>query len=83
MNEGNILLIDLPATITIVAELVDLYNCNFWAETIEGLRNKVTEPVDLSGMSFTKHTPVDPKLVPEVAGQVSNVAKVVIPADVL
>ena len=35
MNEGNILLIDLPATITIVAELVDLYNCNFWAETIE------------------------------------------------
>ena len=34
MNKGNILLIDLPATITIVAELVDLYNYNFWAETI-------------------------------------------------
>ena len=46
-------------------------------------RDKVAEPIDLSGMSFLELSVVDPKLVPELAGQVSNVAKVVIPTDVL
>jgi hypothetical protein len=49
----------------------------------KGQRDEVAEQIDLSGMSFPDRSRVDPNLVPGVRAQVSYVAKVVIPADVL
>lgn len=41
------------------------------------------KPIDLSGRIFEEDSPVDPKLVPGVIGQVSDAAKALIPANVL